>query len=144
DHATHVRADEMERIALQRKQQEELLKELEKDNVPALNSPNAALLEHLEALREKKLAEYEHIQSILKEADAAEHAYSQLRDQQILFLEAQVRHADKAKINNETDYQLLRKDLAHKQAVLRQQQDLFVSKIHQLQQIFGKYAVENI
>src|SRR5690606_17956013 len=41
DHATHVRADEMERIALQRKQQEELLKELEKDNVPALNSPNA-------------------------------------------------------------------------------------------------------
>src|SRR5690606_41935373 len=46
DHATQVRAEEMERIVLQRKQQEELLKELEKDNIPALNRPDKALLEH--------------------------------------------------------------------------------------------------
>lgn len=144
DHATQVRADEMERIVLQRKQQEELLKELEKDNIPALNSPDTVVLEHLEALREKKLAEYEHIQSILKEVDAADQAYSQLRDQEIPFLETQVRHAEKAKIDNETDYQLLRNNLAHKEAVLQQQQDLFNSKMHHLHQIFGKYAVENI
>src|SRR5690606_3204538 len=83
DNTTQVRAEEMERIVLQHKQQEELLKESQNDNIPALNRPDKALVEHLEALREKKLAEYEHIQSILKEADAADQAYSQLRDQEI-------------------------------------------------------------
>ena len=98
----------------------------------------------LKELRNKKMSEYERVNSIIIKATDYEKLLKKIQNEEIPTLQKTKEDAEKIKTNAETEKKLAEQQLETKQKILIEAENKHKDKHEELQKIFEKYGVENI